>query len=336
MADYPDFEKVCGYGSVTGIGGANCRHSYWPFIEGVSERTYTDAELEAMKPENRPKIQFEGREYDDYQAMQKQRQIERAIRKQKRLKIAFEDAGLTGEAQSASIRLRRLNEKYRQFSKAAGLPEQRERMKVQYVDDASKETAEKLLEKRVQSGILKETGGTLHEITEEAIRRVPKVVPEGWSSQRAGALQEAHRDLLRFVKDQPVGTEAGAIYSPDMKLLERRMGAAHEIRMPHYSGEHILIHNHPDGLIFSGADIGKFILSRSMEILTAIGNDGTLYVIQKTLMYDGFMARQQYLGLKEILQECVKAGNMDRYISTIEDFLIGGSAYGLKFIKSRT
>jgi len=153
---YPSFEDACGVGSVTGIGGANCRHSYWPFIEGVSERTYTDSELEAMKPENRPKIQFEGREYDDYQATQKQRQIERAIRKQKRLKMAFEDAGLTGEAQSSGIRLRRLNGKYRQFSRAAGLPKQRERMKVSYVDDASKEMAEKLLEKQARSGILNE------------------------------------------------------------------------------------------------------------------------------------------------------------------------------------
>ena len=54
MAEYPDFVEKCGYGSVTGIGGANCRHSFHPFIESVSERTYTDAELDAMKPENRP------------------------------------------------------------------------------------------------------------------------------------------------------------------------------------------------------------------------------------------------------------------------------------------
>lgn len=27
MAEYPDFEKTCGYGSVTGIGGANCRYA---------------------------------------------------------------------------------------------------------------------------------------------------------------------------------------------------------------------------------------------------------------------------------------------------------------------
>lgn len=83
-----------------------------------------------MKPENRPKTEFEGRQYDDYQATQKQRQIERAIRKQKRLKTAYEAAGLEDKAQAANIRLRRLNEKYREFSKAAGLPEQRERLRV--------------------------------------------------------------------------------------------------------------------------------------------------------------------------------------------------------------
>lgn len=138
---YLDFEDACGYGSVTGIGGANCRHSFWPYIEGVSERTYTDAELEAMKPENRPKIRFEGREYDDYQATQKQRQIERTIRKIKRRKASFEAAGLTEDAQATNIRLHRLNQEYKAFSKKAGLPEQRERMKVSYVDDASKAEA---------------------------------------------------------------------------------------------------------------------------------------------------------------------------------------------------
>lgn len=131
-ARYSDFEQACGYGSVTGIGGANCRHSFWPYIEGVSERTYTNEQLEAMKPENRPKVTFEGREYDDYEATQKQRQIERTIRKLKRRKAAFEAAGLEEEKAAANAKLRRLNQKYREFSKAAGLPEQRERMKVIY------------------------------------------------------------------------------------------------------------------------------------------------------------------------------------------------------------
>lgn len=112
------------------------RHSFWPFIEGVSERTYTDAELEAMKPENRPKITYEGREYDDYQATQQQRRIEREIRKEKRRHTAYKAAGLEEDAKNSKIRLGRLNTKYREFSKAAGLPEQRERMRVLYANNS--------------------------------------------------------------------------------------------------------------------------------------------------------------------------------------------------------
>lgn len=113
---------------------ANCRHTFHPFIEGVSERTYTDAELEDMKPENHT-FRFDGKEYDQYSASQMQRRIERTIRKVKRERDAYKAAGLKEDAQSASIRLHRLNTKYREFSEAAGLPEQPERMRVLYQED---------------------------------------------------------------------------------------------------------------------------------------------------------------------------------------------------------
>lgn len=130
MTNYPDFVRTCGLGSVTGIGGANCRHSYWPYIEGVSQRTYTDEELENIDP---PPFEFEGRTYTRYEATQKQRMIERTIRKLKRERAAFRAAGLKENEQAASIKIKRLDEKYRAFSAAAGLPEQRERMNVLYL-----------------------------------------------------------------------------------------------------------------------------------------------------------------------------------------------------------
>ena len=129
--DYEDFEKACGYGSVTGIGGANCRHSFWPFIDGIMERTYSDKQLESMKADNH-KFEFEGKEYDGYTATQKQREIERTIRKLKREQAAFKAAGMTEEEQAVSVAILRLKKKYTEFSKAAGLPEQKERMKVLY------------------------------------------------------------------------------------------------------------------------------------------------------------------------------------------------------------
>lgn len=95
------------------------------------ERTYTDADLEDMKPENH-KFAFDGKEYDQYSASQMQRRLERSIRKQKRLKNAYKAAGLKDKETAAAAKLRRLNTKYHNFSKAAGLPEQPERMKVLY------------------------------------------------------------------------------------------------------------------------------------------------------------------------------------------------------------
>lgn len=86
-----------------------------------------------MKPENRPKIEFEGRKYDDYQATQKQREMETSIRNWKRRYVAEKASGNVKNATAAGIKLKALNKKYKEFSKKAGLPEQRERMKVEYI-----------------------------------------------------------------------------------------------------------------------------------------------------------------------------------------------------------
>lgn len=129
--NYPDFIATTGYGTGEGLGGWNCRHTFTPVVEGINEPTYSQTDLDAMKGENR-KFTFEGKEYDGYSATQQQRKIERTIRKLKREKAAYKAAGLTEEEQAVNIRLRRLNAKYKAFSKASGLPKQRERMKVLY------------------------------------------------------------------------------------------------------------------------------------------------------------------------------------------------------------
>lgn len=138
MEEYKEFERTCGYGDVTGIGGANCRHSFFPFVEGVSERTWTDGELARIDPEP---FEFEGRWYTAYQATQKQRQMEATVRRVNRERIAYEAAGLKDDALASGIRLQRLRKKYGEFSAAAGLPEQRERMFVAYPDAASQAKA---------------------------------------------------------------------------------------------------------------------------------------------------------------------------------------------------
>lgn len=127
---YPNIYKVCGLGSVDGLEGANCRHRRNVWVEGVSERTYTDEQLEHIDDDFG--CEFDGKKYTAYEATQMQRRVEREARKLKREKAAYKAAGLHKDETAVNIRLRRLNAKYKAFSAAAGLPEQRERMKVLY------------------------------------------------------------------------------------------------------------------------------------------------------------------------------------------------------------
>lgn len=143
---YPSIYDACGLGAVDGLEGANCRHRRYPWVEGVSERTYTDEQLQHI--DDGLGCEYDGKKYTAYESTQMQRRIERTIRKQKRLKTAYEAAGLTGDATTANIKLRRLNAKYNEFSKAAGLPEQRERLKVLYGDEKSEAAAQALKAKR--------------------------------------------------------------------------------------------------------------------------------------------------------------------------------------------
>lgn len=124
---YPNIYTVCGLGAVDGLEGANCRHRKYAFLEGVSERAYTDKDLQEI---DTPPITYEGRQYTAYEATQKQREIERTLRKLERRRIGYNAAGMVEREQETKARITRLQRKYRAFSKAAKLPEQWERAKI--------------------------------------------------------------------------------------------------------------------------------------------------------------------------------------------------------------
>lgn len=120
---------VCGLGTGPGLLGWNCYHEYYPFFPGISERNWTDEWLEEQnRKENTPKT-FNGKEYTLYEAKQRQRQMETAMRAQR------ENVELLkkGNADSDDVMLARakyqgqLNE-YSRFCRKMGLTEERERI----------------------------------------------------------------------------------------------------------------------------------------------------------------------------------------------------------------
>lgn len=204
---------------------ANCRHSFHPFVEGVSERTYTDEQLAHI--DDGHDVTYDGKHYTAYEATQMQRRLERTIRKQKRLTNGYKAAGLTEDAQTAQIRLNRLNTKYKEFSKAAGLPEQRERMRVTYTDDKSTAAEERLKAQRVEKA---------EEFKPQpAPRKVPAPKYTDVTAQwRKTATPNSHvvQDAQEYTKDGVIykvdGHNVVLDYSPHEKeiaeLLEKEFG----------------------------------------------------------------------------------------------------------------
>ena len=85
-AFYPGLSELTGYGTVGGLKGANCRHMISPYFPGITRLPATEW------PEHEAKFGMSGAEH--YAATQRQRELERRIRKTKREIAAMEAQGV--------------------------------------------------------------------------------------------------------------------------------------------------------------------------------------------------------------------------------------------------
>lgn len=318
------------------IGTLNCGHEAFPIILGVSSPQYTPEELEKLRADNAKGVTVNGRHYTTYQATQRQRQIERAIRKQKWKVAADEGAGDSEQLKVDKTKLTLLRKEYRDFSKAAGLRQQSDRL---FVATGSGKTPQ-TLENPGNSSIMKTVGIEPIAITDEAIGKVPIVKPSGWSDEQAKRLQSAHQELLRCAQQEPIGTECGFLVDMDGMVVSRKVGDYLEIRMPESSFEHILIHNHPNNEPFSRSDIESFLWRGDTQGMTALGNDGvTVHGLFKTAKFDGYRASVALCKHSEGLKKAEEAvsknkdtDSLDSYFGLLAKFLEELKAYGVEII----
>ena len=258
---YPSIYDVCGLGAVDGLEGANCRHRRFPWVEGVSERTYTDEQLEHI--DDGHGCTFDGKDYTAYEATQMQRRIERTVRKLKREKAAYKAAGLHEDETAVNIRLRRLNAKYKAFSAEAGLPEQPERMRIYNATPISKSI------KSTGNGNSGSPGdpvlvGTVDFSDKTAIMKV---------------LSDAEKELADFdyevnysvTKDGKVWRVSGEAATVDLSAIPSTLNGSYSY------------HNHPrekTHYSFSAEDVAFFMDSK--EELSIASDDRFIYIMRRT------------------------------------------------------
>ena len=133
---YPDFVKATKYGSGEGLCGWNCYHSFSPFLPGFSTPVYTEEELKKLNELENTPVKYNGKEYTRYEATQKQRSLERTLHaRNQAVRLLREGGADESDIQIAEALYRKTSHEYAQFSKAMGLPQQRQRVQLKNLAD---------------------------------------------------------------------------------------------------------------------------------------------------------------------------------------------------------
>ena len=194
-----DLVKVCGYGTVTGLCGANCYHQKFPVIPGISVPAYSQEELEKLNAEEQKPREFGGKTYTKYEALQHQRRMETTMRAQRQEIRLLQDGGAKEEdITAARARYRGTSAEYTRFSETVDLPQQRERVTVDGLGNI---------------GVGKYTNGSDRKAMQQ---RVGSHVTGTVSGQERAELLEHPRMGLKFLTN---GSESGIIESEEIRRI---------------------------------------------------------------------------------------------------------------------
>lgn len=266
---YPDFEESTGYGTGAGLCGWNCRHNFFVFFPGISVRNYTDEQLKNIDP---PPIEYNGKTYTYYEATQKQRQIERMIRKTKRELVALDSAGLKSDFTAKSVKLRKQKDLYVDFSKSAKLKTRNERHQAYGFNKSvgsksswanrknivkNKDIVDKTLNKGYNS--VKETNYDI---------AVKKVLDHGKNTGNEGLmwLDLNGKEILPFKTGDNSSVAISQATMDYLRSLNKETV--------------ISLHNHPKSSSFSSADMSIACQLESVKEMRVIGHDGTKYFLE--------------------------------------------------------
>lgn len=329
-----ELETVCGLGTVTGLCGANCYHSYSPFIKGVDKPTYSDEELDRMNEEENTPKEYNGRQYTAYEAQQRQRQLETAMRADRqKIELLTQGGADYDTITGAKVRYFQRQDEYVKFSKAMGLPEQWERVTVngknalgsklpKKAGSVNKITAESVA-KSGKSGIIKENSKKpITPITDKAISCIPKVDIEGYTEEQCLKIQKQHKELLKFSKEQNDNKEVAFVLKNDVSkmITEPIKGTDEKIDFGSaLQGKDLFVmHNHPRNSSYSLNDIIEFIKNDSIKTFTIVKNDGNIEVLTKLKGYDRLSLLTE---LQRMEKKRIKTGSDSEYRKVIDKFL---------------
>lgn len=306
------------YGEPDGILGINCGHQIYPFTPGISYQTYF------------PEPEEENAEA--YKKSQQQRELERRVRKSKRECMMLETAGDPEGARQAQQLLKQRQDALRQFCGDNGLRYKPDRTAVAdykksvagYVPPDQTERLRKLngldVDKSGGSGIIikEQSKEPITEITDKAIESVPKIKVDGYTDKQCELIQQHHKELLKYSRDNNDSKEVAFVMDSSMSSRKEFVGSDDKLDFGSelYGKDLFVMHNHPRNSSYSITDLIFFRNNTNVKTLTIIKNSGGVEFITKTSEFDGNKYKLEYDRLYKKIVLTGTESEKDKFVRT--------------------
>jgi hypothetical protein len=112
------------------LGEYGCLHYKTPILCGISEPRFSKEQLAQIEVDNKKQYKVGNLEGNKYFFSQKMRNLETAIREQKRIEATAKAGGFTNEAKEARAKIKAYRQKYDEIAEATGLSPELKRLSV--------------------------------------------------------------------------------------------------------------------------------------------------------------------------------------------------------------
>lgn len=277
-----------------GLFHPNCRHTMSLYIDGVTkipppipaEQMQRQRELEA-----------------------RQRAMERKIRKLKRLEAGTQDPQAVKEY---GRKLKQAQQEMKAFVDENHDVLRRDYEREKYYGGG--------VDKSGGSGIIiKEQGKKpITEITDKAIESVPKIKIDGYTDEQCELIQQHHKELLKYSRDNNDNKEVAFVMDSSMSSRKEFIGSDDKLDFGSelYGKDLFVMHNHPRNSSYSITDLIFFRNSTNVKTLTIITNSGGVEFITKTSEFDGNKYKLEYDRLYKKIVLTGTESEKDKFVRT--------------------
>ena len=284
---YPDFEAATGYGTGAGLCGWNCRHTFFAvFPELGDPPQWTQEQLRELNARN---IEWNGKKYTAYEISQMQRARERNVRRWKKRYLAEDAAGL--DTTDSAVRLKAARQSLAEFAQATGGRVDSARVSVPKFGRSEGSRANWAAKKN--SSVYSSLNMEPKPVTMQSIANVKAFSCDTLDAAGQQQLKNAHKRLLMVASKQPENVEVGRVFDIKMKPLTKDITGNAEgssVQLPNFDTPYVVIHTHPACGIFSHGDLSSFTRNKNLKLMTAIGHNGHIYAVEKSINYDAAAA----------------------------------------------